>query len=82
MDGSLVRILDCIALHPDARLAHVPPGTVVRSMLGEPTGTSGKFVSMMERALDEFQEKHGVQLEKVTLCPLEGEGTIAVRVDK
>lgn len=51
-------------------------------MLGEPTGTSTKFVSMMERALEEFQEKHGVELEKITLCPLEGEGTIASRVDK
>jgi hypothetical protein len=54
----------------------------VRSMLGEPTGTSTKFVSMMERALDEFQARHNVKLDKVTLCPLEGEGTIAARVDK
>jgi hypothetical protein len=51
-------------------------------MLGEPTGTSTKFVSMMERALDEFQARHNVKLDKVTLCPLEGEGTIAARVDK
>lgn len=48
----------------------------------QPTGTSTKFVNMMNTALEDFQEKHGVKLEKVTLIPLEGEGTISHRVDK
>ncbi|KDQ49460.1 hypothetical protein JAAARDRAFT_42879 [Jaapia argillacea MUCL 33604] len=58
------------------------PGAMMRTVLGEPTGTSGKFVNMMCQALEEFQQKHGVQLEKVTKVPLEGEGTIVGRVDK
>ena len=37
---------------------------------------------MMCQALDAFQEKHSVNLEKVTQIPLEGEGTISKRVEK
>ncbi|KAG7440489.1 uncharacterized protein BT62DRAFT_910477 [Guyanagaster necrorhizus] len=58
------------------------PGTMMRTVLGEPTGTSPKFVSMTLQALDEFQARHEVKLEKVTGIPLEGEGTIGGRVDK
>ncbi|KAJ3741327.1 hypothetical protein DFH05DRAFT_1403763 [Lentinula detonsa] len=58
------------------------PGAVMRSMLGEPTGTSPKFVNMMEQALENFQSAHGVQFDKVTKIPLEGEGTIDRRVEK
>ncbi|KIM74736.1 hypothetical protein PILCRDRAFT_827946, partial [Piloderma croceum F 1598] len=58
------------------------PGAVMRTVLGDPTGTSGKFVDMMLQALDEFQEKHHVKLTKITKIPLEGEGTINKRVDK
>ena len=36
----------------------------------------------MCQALEVFQEQHGVQIEKVTQIPLEGEGTISKRVDK
>lgn len=54
----------------------------MRTVLGEPTGTSIKFASMMVQALDEFQERHGVKFDKVTQMPLEGEGTISKRVDK
>ena len=54
----------------------------MRTMFGEPTGTSPKFVSMMEQALEEFQTKHGVKFEKVTGMPLEGEGTIGGRVER
>ncbi|KAF5353251.1 hypothetical protein D9756_007776 [Leucocoprinus leucothites] len=57
-------------------------GAVVRTVLGEPTGTSSKFVNMMVQALDSFQEEHGVSLDKITEIPLEGEGTIDRRVDK
>lgn len=54
----------------------------MRTVLGEPTGTSIKFASMMVQALEEFQEHHGVKFDKVTQMPLEGEGTISKRVDK
>lgn len=58
------------------------PGAVMRTVIGEPTGTSSKFVNMAVRALEEFQIKHGVKLSKITKIPLEGEGTISRRVDK
>ncbi|KAH6867890.1 hypothetical protein BKA70DRAFT_387392 [Coprinopsis sp. MPI-PUGE-AT-0042] len=58
------------------------PGAVMRTMLGEPTGTSSKFANMMEQALHDFEDAHGVQLEKITKIPLEGEGTISRRVEK
>jgi hypothetical protein len=58
------------------------PGTVMRTVIGEPTGTSSKFVSMMVEALDAFQEAHNVSFKKVTKIPLEGEGTINRRLDK
>ncbi|KAJ3852998.1 hypothetical protein EV368DRAFT_39790 [Lentinula lateritia] len=58
------------------------PSAVMRSMLGEPTGTSTKFVNMMEQALAEFQSTHGLKFDKVTKIPLEGEGTIDRRIEK
>ena len=54
----------------------------MRTLLGEPTGTSPKFAAMMESAVLEFMDKHGVTLEKVTNMPLEGDGTIERRVEK
>ncbi|KDR69507.1 hypothetical protein GALMADRAFT_215166 [Galerina marginata CBS 339.88] len=51
------------------------PG-VIRTVFGEPTGTSTKFANMTEQALQEFESEHGVQLEKVTKTPLEGDETI------
>ncbi|KIJ12464.1 hypothetical protein PAXINDRAFT_41683, partial [Paxillus involutus ATCC 200175] len=58
------------------------PGTVLRTFAGEPTGTSSKFVNRVVEALDQFQEKHKVKLDRVTKIPLEGEGTINRRVEK
>lgn len=58
------------------------PGAVVRTVLGEPTGTSEKFVNMMIQALEDFQREHDVSLTKITGIPLEGEGTIERRVEK
>ncbi|KAI0049079.1 hypothetical protein FA95DRAFT_966276 [Auriscalpium vulgare] len=58
------------------------PGAVMRTVLGEPTGTSSKFVNMMCQALEVFQDQHGVRFDKITQIPLEGEGTIKSRVDK
>lgn len=54
----------------------------MRTLLGEPTGTSPKFAAMMESAVLEFMEKQGVTLDKVTNMPLEGDGTIERRVEK
>ncbi|KAJ1300778.1 hypothetical protein OPQ81_002421 [Rhizoctonia solani] len=58
------------------------PGPLVRSVFGEPTGTSVKFASMGVDALRQFAEKHELELENVTPMPLEGEGTIERRVTK
>ncbi|KAF8161693.1 hypothetical protein B0H34DRAFT_390777 [Crassisporium funariophilum] len=58
------------------------PGAMIRTVLGEPTGTSTKFSNMMEQALLAFEEEHGVKLEKITKIPLEGDGTIEKRVDR
>ncbi|KAG6330064.1 hypothetical protein ID866_9025 [Astraeus odoratus] len=58
------------------------PGAVARTFIGEPTGTSSKFVNRVVQALDEFQERHNVKLAKITKIPLEGEGTIIRRVEK
>ncbi|KAK2463904.1 hypothetical protein APHAL10511_004076 [Amanita phalloides] len=58
------------------------PGAVMRTVIGEPTGTSSKLANMMVQALEEFQAEHGVKLEKITKIPLEGEGMIKLRVDK
>jgi hypothetical protein len=55
---------------------------VLMHVFSQPTGTSSKLVAMMCQALEVFQEQHGVQIEKVTQIPLEGEGTISKRVDK
>lgn len=58
------------------------PGAMMRSVLGEPTGTSPKFVSMMVQALDNFQKEHNIVFDKITQIPLEGEGMIEKRVEK
>ncbi|KZV69431.1 hypothetical protein PENSPDRAFT_686408 [Peniophora sp. CONT] len=58
------------------------PGTLIKSLAGEPTGTSAKFASMAGAALEGFAERHGVTWEKVTNCPLEGEGRIGERVQR
>ncbi|KAG8888786.1 hypothetical protein FRB98_006798 [Tulasnella sp. 332] len=58
------------------------PGPMIRSMLGEPTGTSARLASMMGFTLEEYVLKHDIPVEKVTMIHLEGEGTIARRVAK
>jgi len=37
---------------------------------------------MMVQAIEEFQDKHKVKIQKITKIPLEGEGTIERRLDK
>ncbi|KAF8888158.1 hypothetical protein CPB84DRAFT_1473955 [Gymnopilus junonius] len=58
------------------------PGTMIRTMVGEPTGTSTKFANMTEQALLEFEREYSVKFEKITKIPLEGEGTIEKRVER
>jgi hypothetical protein len=42
-------------------------------VIGEPTGTTGKFVGMMVQAVE---REYGVEFEKITKVPLEGEGPL------
>jgi hypothetical protein len=43
---------------------------------------SGKFVTMTCQALERFGEAHGVKFKKVTQIALEGDGTVARKVDR
>ena len=52
------------------------------SVIGEPTGTSVKFANMMGEAVRKFFKEKGVEDIRLTLMPLEGEGTIESRVDR
>ncbi|KAF8121154.1 hypothetical protein EV363DRAFT_1569716 [Boletus edulis] len=58
------------------------PGAVLRTLAGEPTGTSSRLVSGIADAVDYFLEEHKVKLDKVTRIPLEGGGTISRRVER
>src|SRR6185369_13223816 len=57
------------------------PAKLVRTLAGEPTGTSQKFCDMMEKAVLGYLSQHGIVLpeEAITCIPLEGEGTIEKR---
>ncbi|KAF9361213.1 hypothetical protein BGX26_005037 [Mortierella sp. AD094] len=59
------------------------PRKALRTVIGEPTGTSGKFCDEMDLALKQYLETHGKHLdpEDVTLIPLEGEGKVMNRVE-
>lgn len=54
------------------------------SVIGEPTGTSAKFATMMGDAVKKFFQDNAVDEEdiRLTMIPLEGEGTIESRVDR
>jgi hypothetical protein len=52
------------------------------SVIGEPTGTSSKFANMMGQAVRKFFDEKGVDDIRLTLIPLEGEGTIEHRIDR
>ncbi|WVR07878.1 hypothetical protein IAU60_004921 [Kwoniella sp. DSM 27419] len=58
------------------------PAKMLNSVIGEPTGTSVKFANMMAQAVRQFFADKGVDDLRLTLMPLEGEGTIESRVDK
>lgn len=57
-------------------------GLTDNSVIGEPTGTSSKFANMMGQAVKKFFDDKGVDDIRLTLIPLEGEGTIEHRVDR
>ncbi|KAF9360414.1 hypothetical protein BGX34_007780 [Mortierella sp. NVP85] len=59
------------------------PVKLIRTVIGEPTGTSKKFCDEMDLALKDYLKMHNVELESdaVTLIPLEGEGKVLDRVD-
>ncbi|KAF8492685.1 hypothetical protein JB92DRAFT_1227350 [Gautieria morchelliformis] len=57
------------------------PGSIIRQVLGEPTGTSRKFGNMLASAVEDYADRHGTVLDKLTKIVLEGEGTIERRVN-
>ena len=85
------------ALH--ARSHHVTPPTIrravaigihgffplriIRSVIGEPTGTSVKFATLASEAIHRFSDRqYGSPTEiEVVKIALEGEGTVAARID-
>jgi hypothetical protein len=56
------------------------PAPLIRTVLGQPTGTSIRFSNMAAEAIHNYTEDHGYtcEIEKIAL---EGEGRIAERVD-
>ncbi|KAF9435816.1 hypothetical protein BGZ76_005470 [Entomortierella beljakovae] len=59
------------------------PRKLIRSVIGEPTGTSKKFCEEMDSAVKDYFKLHHSELDSddVTLIPLEGEGKIMDRVE-
>lgn len=59
------------------------PLRILRSVLGEPTGTSIKFATLASEAIHRFATRqYGSASEiEVVKIALEGEGTVAVRID-
>ncbi|KAI8826005.1 uncharacterized protein EV422DRAFT_563820 [Fimicolochytrium jonesii] len=60
------------------------PGRFLQRVVGEPTGTSGRFAEKMALAVRAyFSEKYNIMLsdDAITMMPLEGEGKIERRVD-
>jgi 8-oxo-dGTP pyrophosphatase MutT (NUDIX family) len=60
------------------------PARWLSSIVGQPTGTSPKFASMMATAVREYLEERGCRLEgdALTSIALEGEGKIEDRVQR
>ncbi|KAF9982237.1 hypothetical protein BGZ75_006380 [Mortierella antarctica] len=59
------------------------PVKLIRTVIGEPTGTSIKFCDEMNLALKDYLRQNNVELEPqdITLIPLEGEGKVLDRVE-
>lgn len=56
------------------------PGAMVRTLLGQPTGTSIKFADMAAKSIRKWTNSRGYDCE-VKTAALEGEGKIAERVE-
>ena len=56
------------------------PMRIVRTVLGEPTGTSIRFAQSAAAAIKRWAEQNGVEIEVETVA-LEGEGKVADRVE-
>lgn len=56
------------------------PAPYLRTVLGQPTGTSLKFSTMAAKAIHQWADSHGYHCD-VEKIALEGEGRIAERVD-
>ncbi|RHZ64730.1 uncharacterized protein CDV56_109261 [Aspergillus thermomutatus] len=56
------------------------PAPLIRTVLGQPTGTSVRFATMAADAIHKWTESHGYACD-VEKIALEGEGRIAERVD-
>jgi hypothetical protein len=56
------------------------PAPLIRTVLGQPTGTSIKFADMAAKAIKKWTDSRGYSCE-VKTAALEGEGRIAERVD-
>ncbi|KAI8063682.1 uncharacterized protein B0P05DRAFT_555252 [Gilbertella persicaria] len=58
------------------------PMKLVRSMIGEPTGTSTKFCEQMTAALEKYFDMHNIIDAHITSIPLVWEGKVLERVEK
>lgn len=56
------------------------PAPLIRSVLGQPTGTSIKFADMAAQSIRRWTKKRGYECQ-VKTAALEGEGKIAERID-
>ncbi|KLJ09722.1 hypothetical protein EMPG_14845 [Blastomyces silverae] len=56
------------------------PAPLIRTVLGQPTGTSVKFSTMAAKAIYSWTESHGYSCE-IQKIALEGEGRISERID-
>jgi hypothetical protein len=93
----LPRASQNIALHPHPRRCASPPIRkavaigihgffplrILRSIMGEPTGTSVKFATLASEAIHRFSERQYGRPDAIDVVKiaLEGEGTVAARID-
>ncbi|KAK9383177.1 uncharacterized protein V2V93DRAFT_320377 [Kockiozyma suomiensis] len=57
------------------------PHKMVRSIIGEPTGTSAKFATEAASAIERYAEAHGIKDVSVEKIPLVHEGIVSDRIE-
>ncbi|GAA5852670.1 hypothetical protein JCM8547_002584 [Rhodosporidiobolus lusitaniae] len=72
-----VKRVVCIGIH-----GWFSSNALVTKVLGEPTGTSVKFATMMHDAVQSYLESHDVGSFNIQAIALEGQGTVEGRVNK